>query len=103
MPKLLITAACLSQSHALKNKLKGHTILLGDYHSMPSLSSQPLFLQLPSPHSAAYVHEFLALCISSEIEQVYVLDRAEIIHLKPSLTLFEEYGIELHFTEIGAN
>jgi hypothetical protein len=94
--KILITAANAAQAYKLKNKLAGADIMMGDYMDLPDFMLKPgQLIRLPSPASASYTHQMLALCLDLAVETVYVFRPEEMELLKQSEVLFNEYNINI--------
>ncbi|MFM6976942.1 MAG: hypothetical protein ACKOW2_08880 [Sphingobacteriaceae bacterium] len=96
MSNILLSGAHTALAYKLKRFLPAQGVLLGDFEPLPALpGNAALFVQLPSPASPSYVHDFLKVCLSADISLVYVIRRAEMVLLSASKHLFAEYGIEL--------
>ncbi len=94
----LITSATSARAYQLKNQLSQLHVFFGDYQDLPEVMVKSgQMLQLPAPHSPAYMHEMLTLCLDKQIDQVHVLNANEVSLLKEAEKLFNEYGIELIF------
>ena len=92
----LITAATSAQAYKLKSSLTPENIILGDYLELPAiLLKNAGMIKLPNPQSASYAHEMLTLCLDKNITTIHALNELEEANLKPSETLFAEYGIEI--------
>jgi len=92
----LITAATSAQAYKLKNSLNSENVILGDYMELPAIMlKNSNMIKLPNPESASYAHEMLTLCLDKNISTLYVLTEIEKMNLKPSETLFNEYGIAI--------
>ncbi|HWZ04731.1 MAG TPA: hypothetical protein VNX40_14035 [Mucilaginibacter sp.] len=90
----LITAATSARAYKLKNSLNSTAIILGDYMELPAIMlKNSNMIELPNPASASYAHEMLTLCLDKNISTLYALTEMEKANLKPSETLFAEYGI----------
>ncbi|MCX6166831.1 MAG: hypothetical protein NT021_02440 [Sphingobacteriales bacterium] len=103
MSVVLITGARLPQAHALKRTITEHRVIMGDYYDLPTYpGSVELFLNLPSPHSPSYIHQFLALCLKLQVSKVCIVDELEYKFLEPAKQLFVEYAIDFEFVD-GVN
>ncbi|RYY34081.1 MAG: hypothetical protein EOP46_14545 [Sphingobacteriaceae bacterium] len=100
MPSTLVTAATSPRAHRIKNNLDTDNVLLGDYLDMPDFMVQSgKMIRLPNPSSASYAHQMLTLCLDSDINVVYPLNKDEALLLNEAILLFDEYGIEIKFTD----
>ena len=100
MSVVLITGARLPQAHALKRTITEHRVIMGDYYDLPTYpGSVELFLNLPSPHSPSYIHQFLALCLKLQVSKVCILYALEYKLLEPAKQLFSEYAIYFEYVD----
>lgn len=98
---ILITSANSAKAYQLKNRLKDETVILGDYHDLPGfMLNKGNLIQLPNPHSTAYAHKMLTLCLDNAINIIYVLDSNEVLFLQEARQLFTEYDIQLNCDEL---
>ncbi|RFZ84438.1 hypothetical protein DYU05_02120 [Mucilaginibacter terrenus] len=91
--KILITNATSAAAYKLKNKYPGDHVLLGDHQELPLFLGNTV--KLPNPTSASYQHEMLTLCLDAAVEKVFVMTTEELLLLKESELLFNEYNIEI--------
>ncbi|HEY0244404.1 MAG TPA: hypothetical protein VGC01_02480 [Mucilaginibacter sp.] len=93
---ILITAATSAPAHRLKIKLNNDAVWLGDYLELPKfMLAVGNMLTLPNPHSSAYTHEMLTLCLDKGIDTVYLIRPEEAGILLKADQLFKEYNIIL--------
>ncbi|OKS86345.1 ATP-grasp domain-containing protein [Mucilaginibacter polytrichastri] len=99
---VLITAASTAKAYQVKGTITAGEILLGDYEELPQVMiNAGKMIILPSPKSAAYIHEMLALCLDKNITVIYPLRNIEMQLLKEAQLLYDEYGININYVADG--
>ncbi len=99
---VLITAASTAKAYQIKGTIQADEIILGDYEELPEVMVKAgKMIKLPSPMSASYMHEMLALCLDKGITQIYPLRNIEMQLLKEAQLLYDEYGININYTADG--
>ncbi|RVU02942.1 hypothetical protein EOD41_03120 [Mucilaginibacter limnophilus] len=100
MPYTLITAATSPGAYRISNNLGSENLLLGDYHDIPGfMVSSGKMIQLPNPASPSYAHQMLTLCLDKSIDTIYPLNKEEALLLNEATQLFNEYGINIIYTD----
>ncbi|MBK0382370.1 hypothetical protein I5M32_05290 [Pedobacter sp. SD-b] len=82
--KVLITRSENPASFKLAYLLRNETILFGDLHP-----------DFPPKKSISIAHEILRFCLDNEVNIIYPMSLEELLPLKRSKVLFEEFDIKL--------
>lgn len=86
--KVLITRLKHAASFELAFLLKSDEVLFGDH-----------FADFPDTTSNAIAHQILKFCLDHHVERVFPLALEEVVDLRKSTVLFEEFGIEMMISE----
>lgn len=95
----LITAGTDAAAFRLARLLNDRNIVFASTEEISNITDKR-FIKIPSVNSASFIHELLKLCLDLGIEEVYPLNKDEIIELSQSKLLFEEYNIKIICPEI---
>lgn len=99
---VLITAASTAKAYQIKGTISADEVILGDYEDLPEVMIKAgKMIKLPNPNGSAYIHEVLALCLDKNITAIYPLRNIEMQLLKEAQLLYDEYGINIHYTTDG--
>lgn len=95
MNNLLITGGTTSYAFRIMNLLSDKFIIsLGTADDIPSVMNKH-FIKLPSSTINSFVHEVLKIALENNITYILPIEEKEITLLSQSLSLFEEYGIQI--------
>lgn len=98
--KILITAGNHAKVLSLKSFFPDAYIVFADYGDVPRLKTSSYELQsIGASQESSAAHLLLAFCLSHEITQLIPVYKFEILALKKSLLLFQEYQIEVLLPE----
>ncbi len=96
MSDILITGAKTALGLRLAKAFEQEQLLLADYGDVPQLTTASYRLKsMGACKKSALAHQLLALCLDWGVKLLVPVYLEEMMALSKSLTLFEEYGIEV--------